>query len=74
MNTLNIRITNLSYHLQTLMTPDYYSKVQAAADKKDQNRLIRICKKAKIPAEYIASVVSVVLSVQPMGPKWPEIV
>jgi len=56
------------------MTPDYYSKVQAAADKKDQNRLIRICKKAKIPTEYIASVVSVILSVQPMGVKWPEIV
>lgn len=73
MNTLNTRITNLSYHLQTLVAPEHYSQVQDAVEKKDKNLLIRICRQAKIPANYIASVVSVILSVTP-NVKWPDIV
>ncbi len=70
MKTLNQKIVDVSYHLQTLTTPEFSTKVQDAVQRKDKNLLIKLCKKAKIPAIYLGTVVSVVLSVSP-DQKWP---
>jgi hypothetical protein len=70
MKTLNERISEVSYHLQSLTAPDFSSQVQDAVQKKDKNSLIQVCKKAKIPRVYLGTVVSVLLSVSPEQ-KWP---
>ena len=69
MENLSNKLSSLSIHLQTLSKPEYSEKVQQAAEKNDKAMLVKICKSANIPAAYIGSVVSVVLSVSPQ--KWP---
>lgn len=71
MKTLNERISDVSFHLQSLAAPEFSSKVQDAVERKDKNSLIKICKNAKIPGSYINIVVSVLLSVRPEQ-KWPS--
>jgi hypothetical protein len=71
MKTLNERISDVSFHLQSLTAPEFFSQVQGAVERKDKNSLIRVCKKAKIPAVYLGTVVSVLLSVGPEQ-KWPS--
>ena len=73
MKPLNERIVDVSSHLQTLASPEYSAQVQNAVEKKDRDLLVKICRKAKIPAIYLAPVVSVVLSVSP-NQKWPDFV
>jgi hypothetical protein len=70
MKALNERITDVSFHLQTLAAPEFCSQVQDAVEKKDRNLLIKVCKKAKVPAIYLGTVVSVLLSIGP-DQKWP---
>jgi hypothetical protein len=70
MKTLNERIADVSSHLQSLTAPEFFSQVQDAVERKDKNSLIQVCKKAKIPAIYLGTVVSVLLSVHP-DQKWP---
>ena len=70
MKTLNERIAEVSLHLQSLTAPEFCSEVQDAVERKDKNSLINVCKKAKIPAVYLGTVVSVLLSVGPEQ-KWP---
>ncbi|MCJ7634497.1 hypothetical protein MUP77_19150 [Candidatus Bathyarchaeota archaeon] len=70
MKTLNERISDVSFHLQSLATPEFFSKVQDAVERKDKNSLIKVCKKAKIPASYLDIVVSVLLAIGPQQ-KWP---
>ena len=70
MKTLNERISDVSFHLQSLAAPEFYSKVQDAVERKDKNSLIKVCKKAKIPPVYLGTIVSVLLSVGPEQ-KWP---
>jgi hypothetical protein len=70
MKTLNERIADVSFHLQSLAAPEFFSQVQDAVERKDKNSLIQVCKKAKIPAVYLGTVVSVLLSVGPEQ-KWP---
>jgi hypothetical protein len=70
MKTLNVRIADVSCHLQSLTAPEFFPQVQDAVERKDKNLLIQVCKKAKIPAIYIGTVVSVLLSVGPEQ-KWP---
>jgi hypothetical protein len=59
----------VSYHLQSLNTHEFYSEVKEAVEKNDKNALVKICRKAKIPQQYIGTVISVIFSVQPQ--KWP---
>ena len=70
MKTINERISDVSLHLQSLTAPEFSSQVQDAVQRKDKNSLIRVCKKAKIPAHYLGTVVSVLLSVG-TEQKWP---
>ena len=70
MKTLNERIADVSYHLQSLTAPEFSDSVQEAVERKDRNLLVKLCKKAKIPAVYSGTVVSVLLSVSPQQ-KWP---
>jgi hypothetical protein len=70
MKTLNVRIADISHHLQSLTAPEFFPQVQDAVERKDKDLLIRVCKKAKIPAVYLGTVVSVILSVHPEQ-KWP---
>jgi hypothetical protein len=70
MISFNEKISDVSKYLQTLTTKKYSSQVQEAVDKQDKNALAKVCKHAKIPAIYIPSIVSVILSVVPQ--KWPE--
>jgi len=72
MKTLKERIADVSFHLQSLAAPEFFSQVQNAVERKDKNSLIQICKKAKIPAVYLGTVVSVLLSVGPEQ-KWPDV-
>jgi hypothetical protein len=71
MKTLNERIADVSFHLQSLTAPEFFSQVQDAVERKDKNSLIQVCKKAKIPAVYLGTVMSVLLSVGPEQ-KWPS--
>jgi len=71
MKALNERIVAVSFHLQTLAAPEFCSQVQDAVEKKDRNLLIKVCRKAKVPAIYLGTVVSVLLSVGP-NQKWPD--
>ena len=70
MKPINEKIADVSYHLQSLTAPKISSQVQDAVQRKDRNSLIQLCKKAKIPAAYLGTVVSVLLSVGPEQ-KWP---
>jgi hypothetical protein len=70
MKNLNVRIADISCHLQSLTAPEVFPQVQNAVEKKDKNALVKVCKKAKIPAIYIGNIVSVLLSVSP-DQKWP---
>jgi hypothetical protein len=70
MKTLNERITEVAFHLQSLTAPQFSSQVQDAVERKNRNSLIAVCKKAKIPVVYIGTVVTVLLSVHP-DQKWP---
>jgi hypothetical protein len=71
MKALNERIVDVSSQLQTLAAPEFYSQVQDAVEKKDRNLLIKICRKAKVPAIYLDVIVSVILSIGP-NQKWPD--
>ena len=71
MNNINTKLSDISMHLQTLTSPKYSKQVEQAVEKKDKNSLVKICNKAKIPAVYIGTVVSVVMAVSPM--KWPDL-
>ena len=73
MKTLKERIADVSFHLQSLTAPEVFSQVQNAVERKDKNSLIKVCKKAKIPAVYLGTVVSVLLSVGPEQ-KWPDVI
>jgi len=70
MKTLNVRIADVSYHLQSLTDPQLSSEVQNAVERKDRKLLVKVCKKAKIPSVYLGTIVSVLLSVSP-DQKWP---
>ena len=70
MKTLNERIADVSFYLQSLMAPDVFPKVQDAVERKDKNLLMKVCRKAKIPAIYLGIVVSVLLAIGPEQ-KWP---
>lgn len=71
MKTLNERIAEVSFHLHSLAAPEFSSEIQDAVERKDKNSIIKVCKKAKIPAIYLGTVVSVLLSVSPDQVKWP---
>jgi len=70
MKTLNERIADVSFYIQSLAAPEFFSEVQDAVEKKDKNLLIRVCKKAQVPAIYLGIVVSVLLAIGPEQ-KWP---
>jgi len=70
--TLNERIADVSFHLQSLTAPEFSVQVQDAVERKDKNTLISVCKKAKIPRTYLGTVVSVLMSVGP-NQKWPPV-
>ena len=70
MNMLNVKMSNMSAHLQTLATSKYYPQIQDAVEKKDKNLLIKVCRKAKIPQIDINSIVSLLLSMN-NAVKWP---
>jgi hypothetical protein len=63
--TLGERISEVSFHLQSLNAPEFRSQVQDAAERKDKNLLVKVCREAKIPRIYLGTVVSAILSVQP---------
>ena len=64
------KVSEISKYLQTLTSEKYSPQIESAANKQDKTALIKICKQAKIPAFYIPSVVSVIMSVSPQ--KWPD--
>ncbi|PVX23235.1 MAG: hypothetical protein CW691_11170 [Candidatus Bathyarchaeum sp.] len=70
MKNLQERIADVSSHLQSLLSPNVFPKVQEAVEKKDKTMLIEACRTAKIPDSYMSSVVPVILSVSPKL-KWP---
>jgi hypothetical protein len=72
MKTFKERISDVSSHLQALMAPSVFPKVQEAVEKKDKKELIEVCRKINIPESYLNTVVSVILSVSPQQ-KWPAI-
>jgi hypothetical protein len=72
MKTLNEKLSDVSFHLQSLAAPEFSSEVKIAVEKKDRNSLVGICEKAKVPTTYLSTVVSVLLSVGPDQPKWPS--
>lgn len=71
MKTLNERIADMSFHLRSLAASEFSLEIQDAVERKDKNSLVKVCKKAKIPAIYLGTVVSVLLSVSPDQAKWP---
>jgi len=71
MKSINERIVDVSSCLQTLAAPEFCSQVEDAVEKKDRNLLVKVCRKAKVPAIYLGTVVSVLLSVGP-DQKWPD--
>ena len=72
MKTLTERIADVSFHLQSLMAPNVFSKVQDAVEKRDKNLLMKVCRKAKIPEVYLGTVVSVLFDIDPKI-KWPPV-
>lgn len=73
MKTLQERIADVSFHLQSLMAPHIFPKIQDAVERKDNKLLMKVCRKAKIPEVYLAVIASVLLSVSPEQ-KWPAMV
>lgn len=71
MKNLNVRIADVSFHLQSLTAPDIFPTVKDAIEKKDKNLLMRALRKAKIPEIYMAVIASVLFSVSP-NQKWPS--
>ena len=72
MKTFNERIADVSFHLESLTAPEFSSDVQDAVEKKDKNLLLDVCKKAKIPAIYLGTVVSTLFNMSSEQPKWPD--
>ena len=72
MNMLNIKIANMSSHLQSLTTSEFYPQVQEDVEKRDKNLIIKVCRKAKIPRIDITAIVSLLLSIS-NAVKWPDI-
>jgi hypothetical protein len=72
MEGLNMRIGNICGCLQSLAQPEYCSLVEKAVEKKDSEALISICKKAKIPTKYFATIVATLLSTASPQQKYPE--
>ena len=72
MKALNERIVDVSFYLQSLTAPKLFPKVQEAVERKDKNLLMKVCRKAKIPAIYLGVVVSVLLAIGPEQ-KWPPV-
>ncbi len=72
MKNLKERIADVSFYIQSLAAPEFFSDAQNAVEKKDRKLLIRVCKKAQIPAVYLGVVVSVLLAIGPEQ-KWPPL-
>lgn len=72
MKTLTERIADVSFHLQSLIAPKVFPKVQDAVERKDKDLLIRICRNAKVPEIYLGTIIAVLLSVTP-DQKYPPI-
>jgi hypothetical protein len=72
MKNLNERIADVSGYLQSLTAPEFYSQVEEAVEKNDKKSVIGICRKAKIPSNYLSTVVSVLFSMSSPQQKWPE--
>jgi hypothetical protein len=72
MKMLNTKIADMSSHLQSLATSEFYPQVEEAVERKDKNLLIKVCRKAKIPQIDINPVVSLLLSIS-NAVKWPEL-
>jgi hypothetical protein len=72
MKTFVDRISDISFHLQSLAAPEISSRVQDAVERKDRNTLVELCRKAKIPRSYTSTVISVIMAVSPQQ-KWPSI-
>lgn len=70
MKAFQERIADMSFHLQSLMAPNVFPKVQDAVEKKDKNLLMKVCRKTGIPEIYLGTVVSVLLAISPQQ-KWP---
>ena len=62
----------MAVHLETLTAPNLLPDVQNAVEKKDRAKIVKICKKAKIPEYYHTSVISVLMSIGP-NTKYPAI-
>ena len=71
MKSLNERIADVSLHLQSLMAPNIFPKVQDAVERNDKNLLMKVCRKAEVPEIYLGTVVSVLLTIGPKQ-KWPH--
>jgi hypothetical protein len=72
MKNLKERVADISSYLQSLTDPAVLPKVQNAVEKKDKDKLVRICRRAKVPEIYMGNIVSLLLSAQPQQ-KWPEV-
>jgi hypothetical protein len=72
MKTLKDRVSDVSMYLQSLMAPRVFTEVQEAVEKEDRDLLMKACRKAEVPEIYLATVVSLLLSVSPQQ-KWPPI-
>lgn len=72
MKTFKERISDVSFHLQSLISPKILPEVQEAVAQKDKNLLIKVCRKAEVPEIYLSTVVSFLLSVSPQQ-KWPAV-
>ena len=70
MKTLKERMADISLHLQKLLDPKIYPKVQKAVIESDKDSLIEVCRKAEVPRMYISTIVTILFSVKP-NQKWP---
>jgi len=71
MKNLKERIAEVSGYLQNLMDPVVFSDVQNAVENKDKDLLVEVCRKVKIPEIYMSLIVSILLAIEPLQPKWP---
>jgi len=67
------RLPKISGYLQSLTTPEYCRKVEEAMEKKDKESLVQICRSAKIPDQFLGTIVSLLfsMSVSP-NDKYPD--
>ncbi len=70
--SINIKMGELSGHLQTLRSKEFYPAVEKAVNEGNKNALIEICKKAKIPMEQLGAVVSTLLAMASTLDKYPD--